>query len=193
MIINNVDKHDVSDIKAELAPKLTKDPLFMFFCQNVGKRADFIDAYLTYYIYEWSKYDLLLCDETTKSLASLVDPYTFEYKFKGKGAHAMKKYKDASAIFAHRENLAEIVDILVPPTRESRVLSIYANPECDFSAINALVDEAMEIAVKNNYILIYETFSRKLIGLMEQKGFSVASQKQFLNTRFIETVMLFNI
>lgn len=183
----------IKEINSTLAPKLNKDPLFMFFCPILSKRQDFINAYFNYYIYEWSRYDELLYDEKSKSLISLVDPATFEYKFKGKGAHSMKKFKTSSNVFAHRENLEEIFEILVSPTRECRVMTLYANCDTDFDSIVMLVDEAMEIAQKNNYILMFETFSRKLISFFEAKGFSVASQKQFLNTQFIETVMTYNI
>lgn len=193
MILNKVNKNQVAEIQSQLTPKMIKEPLFMFFCQDITKREDFINAYLKYYLYEWSEYDTLLCHEGTKCLASLVDPDTFAYKFKGKGARGLKKFRDSSTIFAHRENLEGIIDIIIPPSRESRVLTIYGNPDVDFDAINQLVDEAIKMAQEENFILIYETFSRKLIAFMQHKGFSIASQKQFLNTQFVETVMVFNV
>lgn len=193
MILEKANNQAIKEINSTLAPKLIKDPLFMFFCQDINKRNDFINAYLNYYIYEWSRFDTLLYNEESKALVSLVDPKTFEYKFKGKGAHGIRKFKTSSTIFAHRENLSEIVDILVPPSRKSLTMTLYANTELDFPQINELVDEAMEYARNEGAILIYETFSRKLINLMLSKGFSVASQKQFLNTQFVETVMVYNV
>lgn len=193
MILEKAKSQTIKEINNTLAPKLIKDPLFMFFCQDINKRNDFINSYLNYYIYEWSRYDTLLYNEHSKALISLVDPKTFEYKFKGKGAHGIRKYKSSDAIFAHRENLSEIVDILVPPTRKSLTMTIYGNIEIDFPYINELIDEAIRYAENEGAILIYETFSRKLIKLMLDKGFSIASQKQFLNTQFIETVMIYNI
>lgn len=182
----------IREINSILAPKLNKDPLFMFFCPMLSKRQDFINSYFNYYIYEWSRYDELLYDEDSKSLISLVDPTTFEYKFKGKGAHSLKRFKTSDSILAHRENLEEIFEILVPPTRECRVMTLYANADTDFDSIVELVDEAIALAQEKNYILMFETFSRKLIAYFESKGFAVASQKQFLNTQFVETVMTYN-
>lgn len=193
MVLNKASSRDIKEINQALAPNLIKDPLFMFFSQNINKRADFIDAYLNYYIYEWSRYDTLLCDEGKQCLISLVDPDTFAYKYKGKGAIKMRSFKDSSTVFVHRENVASIVEILIPPTRESRVMTIYGNCDKNLNDIVKLIDEAMEMAKNEKFILIYETFSKKLINLMLSKGFSIASQKQFLNTQFIETVMTFNV
>lgn len=193
MLLENAGKQQIAEIKAAIAPKLIKEPLFMFCCSDISKRPDFIDAYLTYYLYEWSRYDKLLYNENSKIVGSLVDPDTFAYKYKGKGARAMKKQKNATTVFVHRGNLQEILDIVVPPTREVRVLNIYASPELDIADINAMIDEAMELAVKEEFILVYESLSRKLVALLESKGFTISSQKQFLNTQYIETVMVYNM
>lgn len=193
MLLEKASSQDIKAINSVLAKKLIKKPLFMFFCPDINKREEFIDAYLTYYIYEWSRYDQLLYAKESKSLISLVDPDTFAYKFKGKGAHGIRKYKSSVNIFMHRENIASIIDIVVPPFKESRVMTIYANPETDLVDINKLIDEAMEMARRDDFVLIYDTFSRKMLGLLERKGFSIASQKQFMNTQFVETVMMYNI
>lgn len=193
MVLKKANSKDIKTINQRLAPDLIKEPLFMFFSQSLSKRADFIDAYLTYYVYEWSRYDTLLCNDNKDCLISLVDPGTFSYKYKGKGAMKMRSFRDSSTVFAHRENINDIVDILIPPTRESRVMTIYGNFDENLDEIVKLIDEAMKMAVEEEFILVFDTFSRKPVNLMLSKGFAVASQKQFLNTQFIETVMTFNV
>lgn len=193
MVLKKANSKDIKQINQALAPNLIKEPLFMFFSQNLSKRADFIDAYLNYYIYEWSRYDTLLCNEDKSCLISLVDPDTFSYKYKGKGALRMKSFRDSSTVFAHRENISSIVDILIPPTRESRVMTIYGSFEESLDEIIKLTDEAMQMAVDEDFTLVFDTFSRKPINLMLSKGFAIASQKQFLNTQFVETVMTYNV
>jgi hypothetical protein len=193
MILEKAKKPIINDIKIVLTPQLIKDPQFMCFCPDQKQRKNFINSFFDYYIYEWSRYDTLLCDEMSKCLVSLVDPDTFSYKFKGKGAYAMKHKKTSSAIFVHRENLESIIDIVVPYDRQSRILNIYANPDNETSSISSLIDEAMLLSKRDGYVLVYETFSKKLIELMEEKGFTLAYQKRFLNTQFIETVMTYNL
>lgn len=193
MVLKKASSKDIKAINQALAPNLIKEPLFMFFSQNLSKRADFIDAYLNYYVYEWSRYDTLLCNDEKNVLISLVDPDTFSYKYKGKGAMKMKSFRDSSTVFAHRENISGIVDILIPPARESRVMTVYGSFEENFDEVVALIDEAMQMAVDEDFTLVFDTFSRKPVNLMLSKGFAIASQKQFLNTQFIETVMTYNV
>jgi hypothetical protein len=170
------------------------DPLFMHFCPNSDKRKDFINNYFNYYIYEWSEYDLLLCSENKQALITLINPRTFEYKFKGKGARALKKNKkSAEAIFRHRKIVRSNVHIIAPGSMNPLVLNIYGNPSTNINDIDKLVDEAIEFAKENRVTLVYETLSRKLISLMESKGFSIAYQKHYYNTEFVQTFMILSL
>lgn len=191
MILKNAKKNDVTEISAAISNRIFKEPLFMYFCPNVDERKKFIGNYLNYYIYEWSKYDTLLCSENKQALITLINPRTFEYRFKGKGAHAMKKNRNsAEAIFKHRKIVRGIVHIIAPGSMNPRVMNIYGSAETNMEDIEALVDEAAAMAQKNNYTLVYETFSQKLIPLMTDKGFSIAYQKSFYDTRFLQTIMV---
>ncbi|MFR5875582.1 MAG: hypothetical protein ACLUFN_03745 [Eubacterium sp.] len=191
MILNNAEKKDVTEIIDAVSGKLIKDPLFMYFCSDVNEREKFIEDYLKYYIYEWSKYDNLLCSENKQVLISLVNPRTFEYRFKGKGAHSLKKNKSAAkAIFRHRKIVRGAVHIITPGSMNPRVMNIYGNADTNIDEIDFLVNEAIETAKAEQTTLVYETFSQKLIPLMESKGFSIAYQKNFYDTRFLQTIMV---
>lgn len=191
MIIQNADKNDVSQIIDAISNRLIKDPLFMYFCPDIKNRNSFIKDYLYYYIYEWSEYDTLLCSDNRQALITLINPRTFEYKFRGKGAHALKKNKSsAEAIFRHRKIVRSTVHIIAPGSMSPRVLNIYGSADTNIDDIERLVDEAVETAQKNNNTLVYETFSQKLIPLMTSKGFSIACQKSFYDTRFVQTYMV---
>lgn len=192
MILKDVSKAKNLELCEKLTERLMKHALFMHFCPNADKRAEFINAYLHYYIYEWSEYDTLLTDENEEILATLIDPHTFEYKFKGKGAMKLKKQKDAKAIFVHREIVKRIVHIVAPGFMNPRVFNIYATAETDVDAINSVVEEAIRLAKENNYTLVYETFSQRLITFMKNKGFEVGYQKQYMDTRFVETLMTYH-
>ena len=191
MILENVEKRENLALCEKLSSKLIKHPLFMHFCPILEERKKFIKDYLYYYIYEWSEFDTLLADSNEQVLAVLIDPHTFEYRFKGKGARALKKFKNSKAIFIHREVVRGIVHIIAPGFMNPMVLNIYGMPENDIEAIDEVVNEAIKLADENNYTLAYETFSQKLIPFMHNKGFEISYQRQYIDTRFMETVMTY--
>lgn len=193
MIYTKVDSKEVKSIAQAMSKKLIKQPLFMFFCQDINKRSSFIYDYFGYYLPEWAKYDTLVMNEDKSVVISLVDPKTFAYKFKGKGAHSLKRHKTSSSVFMHRENLEDIYDILVPQTKDTRILTVYANPETDIDEVAKLVAEIIKMADEQDLTILYDTFSRKYIPLMSHFGMPVAYQKQFLNTQFVETIMTYNL
>ena len=193
MIIKNANNQTIKDICDNLGSKLLTDPLFMYLCPEKAVRHEYIDAYFNYYIYEWSRCDTLLCADANNALISLVDPDTFDYRFKGKGAFRMKRFKLASNVFLHRENIDSISEIIVPESREKRVMTVFGNVSTDIEAINQLIDEAIDLAQQENFVIIYDTFSSRLLPLMEQKGFRAVYQKNFLSTRFVQTVMVYNL
>lgn len=192
MLLQNVNKETNLALCEKLTEKLIKYPMFMHFCPSLDDREKFVKAFLNYYIYEWSEFDILLTDKEQTVLATMIDPHTYEYKFKGKGARAMKKTKCSKAIFAHRETVKGIVHIVAPGFMNPMVLNIYATPESNIEAVNEVVDEAIKITKENGYTLVYETFSQKLITFMQKKGFDVSYQKQYSDTRFVQTLMTYS-
>lgn len=192
MIINKIEKQEVTELAAKLSTKLCKDPMFMYLCPVISDRQQFINVFFNYYLYEWADCDTLLCNDDKTALVTLINPRTFEYRFKGKGAHALKKQKTSHFIFDHRETVRGIVHIVAPGTMNPRVLTVYANTDTDLAAVSALVDEAVQIANENNLTLVYESFSQRLIELMERKGFSIAYQRRYGDTQFIQTLMTYS-
>lgn len=193
MIYSNVEKSNVKEIADRMSKKLIKQPLFMFFCQDITKREAFIYDYFRYYIPDWSKHETLFMNEDETVIVALTDPKSFDYKFKGVNAHKLKRHKTSSTIFMHRENLEDVYDILVPPQKDTRIMTIYANPEQDFDDVVKLVEEVLTVASRDNLTILYDTFSRKFIPLMLNMGLPIAYQKQFLNTQYIETIMTYNL
>lgn len=165
----------------------------MFFCNNISKREGFIKDYFSYYLPKWVKEDVLFSNEKGSALVTLTDPKNFEYKYKGINAYKMKKHSYSSTVFVHRENLETICEILLPDSRNSLVMTIYTGPLATVREVLDTVKEAMDYALQNNAILAYDTFSRRYLAPLESQGFTTAYNKQFLNTRFAETVMLYNM
>lgn len=191
MILESVKKEDNQRLTDALAPKLIKYPKFMCFCPKLQDREKFIKAFLSYYLNKWTEEGILLTDDNESLLATLIDTHSFEYKFKGKGAHTLKRSPYSKAIFDHRKNLKEIVHIVAPGRMNPRVLTLYTENEGDEAVVEKVIDEAIEIANENNYTLIYQTFSQKGINLFQRKGFGLAYQSSYNCTRFIETLMVY--
>lgn len=190
MILRKSNKKEIKAIAEKLSTKLIKQPIFMFFCQDISKRKAFIKSFFEYYIPEWQKEELIFTDESKTVLVTLTDPKNFKYKFKGLKAYKIRKHKTSASIFMHRENMEDICDILVPPSKKTRFLTIYANPEQNFDQVVQVVDEVVAYADKEGISLMYETFSRKYLGFMDARGFAMCYRKQFLNTQFVEAIMI---
>lgn len=193
MKIEKMNKDRAAGMKEILAPLLLTHPHFMFYCTDKSKRDVFINDFLNYYLFSWSKQGQLYSSPNLKAIAALVDVNSFEYKFHGNNALKLRHNKNSSRIFVHRENVENITKILIPPNIEARVFNIYGSVGNGADEIKALVAEIKSAAEKDGFAVVYETFSRKLIELMESMGFEVAFQRPFLDTRFIQTLMIYNV
>lgn len=192
MILNKIDKQTNLAISESLSKKLIKHPHFMLFCPSLEKREEFIKAYMHYYLYEWAEYDILLCNNNKNVFASLIDPKTFEYKFKGKGALKLKNNKCSKTILTHRKDVKESVDIIIPPIMNPRVLNIYATLDsASFEDIQEILNDVIKYSNDNGCAIMYETFSQRLILNMKDYGFEIAFQSPYNNTRFLQTIMVY--
>lgn len=193
MKVSKMTSQKAEEIKTSLSPQLMGHPLFMFYCPVKSKRENFIDSFLDYYLYSWTKYGECYMTSNRKAVASLVSIGAFEYKFSGKNALKLKLDKNSYRIMLHRETVESITDVVVPQRQDTRVLTIYASPEQSIREIRELVEEIMEHAKEKGFALVYETFSKKLIEFMTLEGFEISYQKQFLGTQFVQTVMVYNV
>lgn len=193
MKIEKLNKNNFERIKELLAPQLISHPHFMFYCISKAKRPAFINDFLNYHLYRWSEQGQLYSSPNVKFLATLVNINSFEYKFHGKNALKLRLNENASRVFVHRENAENITRILVPPNIEARVLTLYGSPSSDPDDLKALIAEIKAAAEKDGFAVVYETFSRRLIECMESLGFETAYQRPFLDTQFIQTLMIYNV
>lgn len=193
MYINGIDKKTLREISERFGERFIKDPLFMFLCSDLNKRKAFIYDYMMYYLPRFIDEETVFIDKHATAVVTLVDPSDFEYKFKGLSGQRLKKYSFSSKVFVHKENLEDICDTLLPGNKQSMVLTAYGDPNGNFDSLQGLIDEAVDFADREDITLVYDTFSRKHIDYMQSKGFVVAYSKPFMDTRFIETVMTYNV
>ncbi len=174
-----------------VSPNMISDPLFMFFCPLRINRDNFINKYFAYYLPRWIARDELLSSENGKAFATLTDPAHYQYGFPGKKGFSLKRDKNSSHILIRRQILTEIINIILPERMQKRVLTMYSSPE-NTDEISQIIDEAKKKADEEGFVIVYETLSKTLIPIFEKKGFEPAYERQFMNTQFFQTVMVYN-
>ena len=191
MLINELSKKEIKEISKELAPKLTSHPAFMFYCKNGKNRQKFIEDYFCYFLNKWNKKQLIFTNESHDAIIALVDINEFHTKDKGISASKLKKYKNPYAnVLYHQGNIAYLAEIVAPANIDTKIMTVYATLK-NADIIESLVDEVVEISKKNNFMVVYETFSKKANEIMGKKGFETAYEKQFQGTQYFETVMTY--
>ena len=188
-----MNKNRADEMKAIISPQLMSHPHFMFYCPAKSKRADFINDFLSYHLFNWTDKGQLYVSPNVKIIASLVNKKEFEYKFSGKNSFKLKHNANVSRIIVQRKNVDHITRIIVPVAIDAKVLTLYGSAGGAEDDLKSLVSEIMSTAKDEGFAVVYETFSRRLIEFMESMGFEIAYQKPFLGTQFLQTLMIYNV
>ena len=182
-------KH-IKEVCETLAPNLIRHPAFMFYCKSEKDREEFIKVYFGYFLRKWSN-EIILINESGTVLVTLIDINNFHAKDKGKGLSKLKRYKNAYAnVSYHQGNIFYLTEIVAPAKINTKIMTVYSTLKNKEEA-NSLVDEAIELAKENDYMIVYETFSKKSGSIMAEKGFEIAYEKLFQGTQFFETIMTY--
>lgn len=192
MNISKIEKDEISAVSDRMSKECIGHPLFMYYCPNKSKRANFINVFFTHYLDKWKKNGTAFYSKDKRAVASLIDRNDFEFGFSGKKALKLSLISDKKRIFAHREIVLGIVGILVPDSMNAKVLNLYCDSSCHKDSALKLVKEAMKLAKKEDFVLVYETFSRRFIPDMEKLGFTVGFQRNFIGTQYVQTLMTYN-
>ena len=191
MLLNNITKKEIKEISAEIAPKLISHPAFMFYCKNGKNRQKFIEDFFNYFLNKWSKNELIFTDENHNVIITLVDINEFHTKDKGVASKKIKKYKNPYAnILYHQGNIYYLAEIVAPANIETKIMTVFATLKYS-DVIEELVDEAIKLSNEKDFMIVYETFSKKSNEIMSKKGFESAYEKQFQGTQYFETVMTY--
>lgn len=193
MKLEGIDNNTIRLLKRNLAPQLMTNPHFMFYCPNKNKRAKFIEDFLNYYLHHWSKQGTAFVSPKKLALASLTDINGFSYKFSSSGSLNLKLNRGSKRIFAHRETIEDITNVLIPMGIPSKIMLLHCCPVDDGGEIGLLVEEIKNLADAEGFAVSFETFSKTIASYMESLGFEIGYQRQFLDTQFIQTVMTYNV
>ncbi len=191
--MNTLGKTDEEILVSKFSRILLKDPYFMFLCPDFGNRAKFINKYFSYYISIWQAGGEMILSKSKNAVATLIDSTEYKYGFKGKNGLSLKLSKYSRNILTHRETVQKISEIILPSGAKRRVMTIYAAPQADKDDIAELISECKIRAKKENFAVLYETLSRRLVPEFEKNGFETVYTKQFIGTQYFQTVMAYNI
>lgn len=186
-------KRDTKALQEYLETTLISHPLFMYYCPDKTKRAKYIDAFLDYHLPKWSKTGRVLIGPNKRSAAALIAKEDFEFFFTGAKSFPLLLISGGKRERLHRKVTKNIVGVLVPSGMQVKVLTLFGDSVKDKDDMMALVKQAAQQAKEENFVLVYETFSRRLIPDMEKLGFETGYQRNFMDTRYIQTLMTFNI
>ena len=186
-------KRDAKALQEYLDTALISHPLFMYYCPDKSKRAKYIDAFLGYHLPKWAKTGSVIIGPNKRSAAALIAKEDFEFFFIGARSLPLLLIASGTRERLHRKVTKNIVGVLVPSGMPVKVLTIFGDSLKDKDDIMVLVKQAAQQAKEENFVLVYETFSCRLIPDMEKLGFETGYQRNFMDTRFIQTLMTFNI
>ncbi|MBR7060797.1 MAG: hypothetical protein IKI34_03590 [Eubacterium sp.] len=191
MQLTNLSNKEIKEISEKIAPKLLNHPFFMYYCKSEKDREGFIKDYFNYYLRKWIKSEIVLTDEGGNVIITLISIENFHSKDKGMGLAKLKRNKSAYAnVTYHQGNILYLSEIVAPAKIGTKIMMIFSTLKYRDEA-EELIDEAIEIAKANNYMLVYETFSKKAGEILGAKDFEVAYEKLFQGTQFFETIMTY--
>lgn len=193
MKLKHINKAAADEIINILTPQLMTNPHFMFYCPDKEKRSRFIDSFLRYYLFKWSAGEELYASPSKHALISVVNKNSLQYKFTGKNALKLKLNGHSRSILTHKKAIGTITDILIPSSIPAKIMLLHCSPVNNAEEITQLINEVKEREAKDGYALVFETFSKTVATFMETLGFEISYQRQFLDTRFIQTVMTYNV
>ena len=191
--MSSLEKANGKILVSEFSRILLKDPYFMFLCPDLNNRAKFINKYFSYYINIWQKNGELFSSKSKNAAATLIDSTTYKFSFKGKKGLSLKLSKYSYNILTHHETVQKIAEIILPNQVNRRIMTVYASPQANKEDVADLIAQCKENAEKENFVILYETLSKRLVPEFEKSGFECVYAKQFIGTRFFQTVMAYNI
>ena len=183
MELSHWDKKEQAPLVEFLGASLLSHPLMMYYCPDRDKREKFITRYMEHNLPRWIQTGTVLVSDPAHAVG--VPKNAPEYRSPSNGALSMLSGDRFRRIQSHRNVTRNIVGVMIPREKPVQVLTLFGNAAAQKQELLQLVSEAQ--------VLVYDTFSRRLIDALENQGFSTGYQRNFLDTHFIQTLMAYNI
>ena len=193
MELSHWNKKEQAPLVEFLGASLLSHPLMMYYCPDRDKREKFITRYMEHNLPRWIQTGTVLVSDPAHAVGVLLSKDAPEYRSPSKGALSMLSVDHSRRIQSHRNVTRNIVGVMIPREKPVQVLTLFGNAAAQKQELLQLVSEAQDLADEKQFVLVYDTFSRRLIDALENQGFSTGYQRNFLDTHFIQTLMTYNI
>ena len=170
MELSHWNKKEQAPLVEFLGASLLSHPLMMYYCPDRDKREKFITRYMEHNLPRWIQTGTVLVSDPAHAVGVLLSKDAPEYRSPSKSALSMLSGDRSRRIQSHRNVTRNIVGVMIP--REKPV---------------------QDLADEKQFVLVYDTFSRRLVDALENQGFSTGYQRNFWDTHFIQTLMTYNI
>ncbi len=167
---------------------LISHPLMMYYCPDRSKREKFITRYMEHNLPHWIADGTVLVSDSAHVAGVLLPKNAPEYR-----TMPILTGDRTRRIQAHRNVTRNIVGVMIPREKPVQVLTLFGNTTAQKQELLQLASEAQDLADEKQFVLVYDTFSRRLVDALEAQGFSTGYQRNFLDTHFIQTLMTYNI
>ena len=182
MELSHWNKKEQAPLVEFLGASLLSHPLMMYYCPDRDKREKFITRYMEHNLPRWIQTGTVLVSDPAHAVGVLLPKNAPEYRSPSMGTLSMLSGDRSRRIQSHRNVTRNIVGVMIPREKPVQVLTLLQ-----------LVSEAQDLADEKQFVLVYDTFSRRLVDALENQGFSTGYQRNFLDTHFIQTLMTYNI
>ena len=193
MELSHWNKKEQAPLVEFLGVSLLSHPLMMYYCPDRDKREKFITCYMERYLPRWIQTGTVLVSDPNHAVGVLLPKDAPEYRSPSKTALSMLPGGKIQRIQAHRSVTRNIVGVMIPREKPVQVPTPFGNATAQKQELLQLVSEAQDLADEKQFVLVYDTFSRRLVDMLENQGFSTGYQRNFLDTHFIQTLMTYNI
>lgn len=188
MELSHWNKKEQAPLVEFLSASLLSHPLMMYYCPDRSKREKFITRYMEHNLPHWIEEGTVLVSDSAHAVGVLLPKNAPEYR-----PMPIWAGERARRILSHRNVTHNIVGVMIPREKPVQVLTLFGNATAQKQELLQLVSEAQDLADEKQFVLVYDTFSRRLVGELETRGFSTGYQRNFLDTHFIQTLMTYNI
>lgn len=141
----------------------------------------------------WIQTGTVLVSDPAHAVGVLLPKNAPEYRSPSMGTLSMLSGDRFRRIQSHRNVTRNIVGVMIPREKPVQVLTLFGNAAAQKQELLQLASEAQDLADEKQFVLVYDTFSRRLVDALENQGFSTGYQRNFLDTHFIQTLMTYNI
>ena len=170
MELSHWNKKEQAPLVEFLGASLLSHPLMMYYCPDRDKREKFITRYMEHNLPRWIQTGTVLVSDPAHAVGVLLSKDAPEYRSPSKGALSMLSGDRFRRIQSHRNVTRNIVGVMIPREKPVQVLTLFGNAAAQKQELLQLVSEAQDLADEKQFVLVYDTFSRRLVDALAETG-----------------------